>query len=124
MQMLIPDVKKINGQKKKPTKTSTNTFRKEFKFHGSVDTKACLSVVSIMCQIDSGLKRGYIVLEIVDAVIRDVSSSTGLRNYSEGIQDLSIPALRQFLRTHYQEKSATELYGQLGQLFQSFGEEA
>ena len=69
-------------------------------------------------------KRGYSDLEIVDAVIRAVTSSTGLRNYLEGKQNFSLLSLRQILRAHYKEKSATELYGQLGQLTQSYGEEA
>ena len=56
--MLTPNVKNINGQKQ-PTKTTTTTYRKEFKIHGSVDTKAGLSFVSLVRQIYSGLKRGY-----------------------------------------------------------------
>lgn len=36
-----------------------------------------------------------------------------LRSYLEGKENLTLPALRRILRSHYQERSATELYKQL-----------
>ena len=59
-------------------------FRKEFKIYGSIDTKKGLAFVSLVRQIDNGLKKGYTDIEIIDAVIRAVPIGTGLRNYLEG----------------------------------------
>ena len=41
-----------------------------------------------------------------------------LRRYLEGLDDLTLPRLRRILRSHYQEKSPTELYRQLSTLVQ------
>ena len=41
-----------------------------------------------------------------------------LRSYLEGLESLTLPRLRRILRSHYQEKSATELYRQPSTLVQ------
>lgn len=50
---------------------------------------------------------------MVDAVIRAISPGLQLRSYLEGKPNMTLPTLRRILRSHFQEKSATELYKQL-----------
>lgn len=107
-----------------PQAAKLNPFRKEFKIHGSIEPKKGLSFVSLARQIDSGVKKGYSEVEIVDGVVRAVPLGSGLRNYLEGRPELKLSSLRKILRAQYREKSATELYNQLGQLAQSSTEEA
>ena len=67
-------------------------------------------------QIESGVKPGNKETEIVEAVIRAVSLSLKLRSYLEMIQDLSLSRLRQIMKAHFKQKSATELYQELSVL--------
>lgn len=46
-------------------------------------------------------------------MIRAISPGMQLRSYLEGKTNLTLPMLRRILRSHYQEKSATDLYKQL-----------
>ncbi len=48
----------------------------------------------------------------MDAVIRAIVPGLQLRSYLECKSDLSLPTLRRILRSHYQERSAIELYKQ------------
>ncbi|KAL9964944.1 hypothetical protein ACROYT_G028661 [Oculina patagonica] len=73
-------------------------------------------------KIESGVKAGYKESEIVEAVIRAVSPSLKLRSYLEMIQDLSLSRLRQIMRAHFKQKSATELYQELSVLRQETNE--
>lgn len=70
-------------------------------------------------QIEHGLSRGVLELEIVDAVIRAIAPGMQLRIYLEGKPNLTLPVLRRILRAHYQERGATELYKQLTSEVQS-----
>ncbi len=54
----------------------------------------------------------------MDAVIRAISPGLQLRSYLEGKPNLTLSTLRRILRSHFQEKSATELYKQLTSEFQ------
>ena len=81
-----------------------------------------LSFVSLVRQIESGIKAGYKESEVVEAVIRAVSPSLNLRSYLEMIQDLSLSRLRQIMKSHFKQKSATELYQELSVLHQEASE--
>ena len=81
-----------------------------------------LTFVSLMHQIDSGLKRGYKQSEIVDAVTRAISPHSSLRSYVETLCDLSLAKLRRILRVHYREKAASEVYQQLATVCQESNE--
>lgn len=74
---------------------------------------------SLAHQIENGLNRGYPEIEIVDAVIRAILPGSQLRSYLEGKSNLSLATLRRILRSHFQEKCATELYKQLASAAQS-----
>ena len=96
-------------------------LRREFKIVGTISgesTKDKLSFVGLIRQIDSGLLKGYHEREIIDAVVRAVSSGSKLKAYLEMTTDITLPKLRQILRAHYQEKSGSELYQELTTLVQ------
>ena len=79
-------------------------LRQEFKIHGVVvgdNFKDGLSFVSLVQQIESGIRAGYKESEIVEAVIRAVSPSVNLRSYLEMIQDLSLSRLRLIMKSHF-----------------------
>ena len=65
---------------------------------------------------------GYKESEIVEAVIRAVSPSLKLRSYLEMIQDLPLSRLRQIMKAHFKQKSATELNQELCVLHQEASE--
>ncbi|KAL3999231.1 homeobox protein HoxA/B/C/D4 [Sarotherodon galilaeus] len=91
-------------------------WQKDFKISGQIGKpgqKDKLRFSSLAHQIENGLSRGYSELDIVDAVIRAILPGLQLRSYLEGKAQLTLPTLRRILRSHFQEKSATELYKQL-----------
>ena len=99
----------------------SKVLRWEFKIHGIVvgdNFKDGLSFVSLARQKESGIKACYKETEIVEAVIRAVSPSLKLRSYLEMIEDLSLSRLRQIMKAHFKQKSATELYQELSVLHQ------
>ena len=63
-------------------------------------------------------KKKYSDEEICDAVIEGISSELFLRSMLEGKFDLTVAKLRRFLRVHYEEKDATEVYRDLTRLSQ------
>ncbi len=94
----------------------TSTWQKDFKISGLIGElgqKDRLSFSSLARQIEGGLKKGYAEQEIVDSVIRAITPGLQLRSYLKGKAGLTLPMLRRILRSHYQEKNATELYKQL-----------
>lgn len=91
-------------------------WHRDFKISGQIGDpgqKDRLTFSSLARQIEHGLSKGFPELEIVDAVIRAISPGMQLRSYLEGKANLTLPTLRRILRSHYQEKSATDLYKQL-----------
>lgn len=107
------------------TKAVPSLLRREYKLSGQIGEPGQtekLTFVSLMHQIDSGLKRGYKESEIVDAVIRAISPHSSLRSYVETLSDLSLAKLRRILRVHYREKAASEVYQQLATVCQQSNE--
>lgn len=91
-------------------------WRKDFKISGQIGEpgqKDKLTFSSLACQIENSRNTGYPEIEIVDAVVRAISPSLQLCSYLEGKPNLTLPTLRCIMRSHFQEKSATELYKQL-----------
>ena len=120
---------KETASKQTGTKTNTGTvsdlkqiLRRDFKLNGQIgepNQKDKLTFVSLVRQIESALARGYQEAEIIDAVIRTIVPGMQLRSYLETIHGLTLPRLRSILRSHFQEKSATELYQQLTTIVQT-----
>ena len=97
-------------------------LRRDFKINGQIGEpgqKDKLTFVSLVRQIESALSKNYPEAEVIDAVIRAITPSMQLRSYLETISNLTLPRLRAILRSHFQEKSATELYQQLTTIVQA-----
>ena len=77
-----------------------------------------LSFSSLVYQIENGLKNDYTKDEIKEAVIKAINPALSLESYLEGKPDLTLAKLRRIMRSHYQEKTATELYHQLSSTVQ------
>ena len=79
---------------------------------GEPGQKDKLSFVSLVRHIEDALQTGDKPQEVVDAVVRAINPVTRLRSYLEGLTELTLPRLRRILLTHFQEKSASDLYRQ------------
>jgi hypothetical protein len=88
-------------------------YRKDFKIAGQISDAKGLSFVSLVRQIETGLRKGFKEPDIIEGVMRAIVPGLPLRDYLEGRHDLSLVSLRKILRSHYQEKSATELYTEM-----------
>jgi len=96
-------------------------FTRDFKISGQicdVSQKDRLSFSSLVHQIENGLKNDYTEDEIKEAVIKAINPALSLRSYLEGKADLTLTKLRRIMRSHYQERTATELYHQLSSTVQ------
>lgn len=97
-------------------------IRRDFKISGQIagsQQKDGLGFTSLIHQIEAGLRKGYPEEEVVEAVIRATNPGLNLRGYLESKTDITLPKLRRILRSHYQEKGATELYHELSSLTQA-----
>lgn len=102
-----------------PTDTkSFSIYKKEFKISGQIDCRTGISYMSLKRQIDSGLKKGHSENDIVDTIIKSIPPTSNIRKYLEGNSKLDLKTTLNILRAHYNEKSATELFGDLGQITQ------
>ena len=100
---------------------SISKFKRDFKISGQIgdaSQKDRLSFSSLVHQIENGLKNDYTEDEIKEAVIKAINPALSLRSYLEGKVDLTLAKLRRILRSHYQERTATELYHQLSSTVQ------
>ena len=104
--------------------SQTSAFRREFKIQGNISGKleTRLTYLSLCSQISEGRKRGYNDDEIAFGVRRAVSTGTELRTYLDSVPLLSLEDTLSYIRSAYQEKSATELFQELGKLCQKEGE--
>ena len=94
----------------------SSLLRRELKIHGQIGEQGKtdqISFVSLSRQIDSAVEKGYSQSEIVEAIIKAMKPGLQLRSYIETLKGLTLPRLRQILRSHYKEKSGTQLYQEL-----------
>ena len=104
----------------------SKVFRKKFKIQGQVgleSQKDKIGFISLIRQIEAGVSKGYSETEIVAGVIRCISPAVQLRMYLETLQQCTLLQLRKMLRSHFQEKSPTELFQQLAATVQESKEE-
>lgn len=102
-------------------------IRREFKISGTIGQPGetnKLNFISLIHQIKGALAKGYSEVEVGEAIIRSISAGLPLRNFLECTQDLPLSNLRKILRSHYREKSSTELYKALSTLTQAPNEDA
>ena len=116
----LEDKKTTVKTEQKPA-VSISKFKHDFKISGQiadVSQKDRLSFSSLAHQIENGLKNDYTEDEIKEAVIKAINPALSLRSYLEGKADLTLAKLRRIMRSHYQERTATELYHQLSSTVQ------
>lgn len=99
----------------------SSLLRREFKVTGQVGEpgqKDRLTFTSLAHQIEAGIEKGYPDRDIVQAVIRAIVPGSPLRSYLEGRSKIPLPSLRRIVRSHFQERDATDLFKQLSQMAQ------
>ena len=92
---------------------------REFKISGSIGQPGetnKLNFISLVHQIEGGLAKGYSETEVCEALIRSISPGMALRSFLESTPNLPLSNIRKIIRSHYLEKSATELYKSLSTL--------
>ena len=102
-------------------------LKREFKISGTIGVPGetnKLNFISLVHQIEGALAQGYREVEINEAIIRSISPGLPLRSFLECTPDLPLSKLRKILRSHYREKSSTELYKALSSLTQAPNEDA
>ena len=106
---------------------NNSMFRRELKIQGQIGEahqRDKISFISLMRQIREAKAKGYDEKEITSAILRAFTPGLSVRTYLETVLDLTLPRLLQILRTHFKEKSATELYQELSTMTQEPGEDA
>ena len=99
----------------------TSLLCKELKIKGQIGEEHQtdkLTNVSLIHQINEAQEVGYDESEIVNSVIRAMSPRLTLRNVLETTSNFSLQRLLQFLESHFEEKSATDLSGKLTSMIQ------
>ena len=106
---------------------NSSLLRREFKISGTIGQPGetnKLNFISLVHQIEGALAKGYSEVEVNEAIIRSISPGLPLRSFLECTPDLPLSKLRKILRSHYREKSSTELYKALSTLTQAPNEDA
>ena len=88
--------------------------RREFKVHGGQVGDQCseISYNSISKQIDEGLKDGFLEPEVVRGVLRIIKPGT-FKDMLSNKDELTVPELKVFLRSHLGQKATTEMFQEL-----------
>lgn len=73
-----------------------------------------MSFSSLIHQNDNGLNNDYTEIKL-----KAINQALSLRSYLEGKVDLTLAKLRRIMRSHYQERTATEVYRQLSSTVQA-----
>ena len=105
---------------------NSSLLRREFKISGTIGQPGetnKLNFISLVHQIEGALAKGYSEVEVNEAIIRSISPGLPLRSFLECTPDLPLSKLRKILRSHYREKSSTELYKALSTLTQAPNED-
>ena len=120
-QLKTPEKDDVTVKAEQKPAVSISKFKSDLKISGQIgdlSQKDRLSFSSLVQQIENDLKNDYTEDEIKEAVIKAINPALSLRSYLEGKADLTLAKLRRIMRSHYQEKTATELYHQLSSTVQ------
>ena len=96
-------------------------LRKKLKIKGQIGEahqRNKLTCVSLIHQIHEAQEAGYDESEIVNSAIRVMSTSLTLRNVLESTSNLSLQRLLQFLKSHFEETSVTDMCGKFTSMIQ------
>ena len=100
-------------------------FTKDFKIQGLIgdpsliDEKKRLDYISLCCQLSEGRAKGYSDAELAIGVRHACVPGSYLRRYLDGKGIIPIGTILESIRSVYEEKSASQLYGQLYNLVQN-----
>ena len=98
-----------------------SAFHKDFKikgFIGEVGQRDQLSYISLLKQTEEGIEKGYLDKEIVNALLRAITSGLYLRNVLETAEDLTLGRLMKFLQSQLVERNTTDLCQHLSSVTQ------
>ena len=98
-------------------------FKREFKVNGTISDSGAQNILAfcgLIRQLNAAMSNGYTEDKVVDGVIKAMVPGSAMRSYLETttIDELTLPKLRHILRSHYKEKSATELFQDLMNIVQ------
>lgn len=96
--------------------------RRQFKITGAigdVDVKKNINYTNLLSQIADGKASKFTDDEIARGIKKAVAVNCHLRAYFDAVETLELPAMLDVLRNFWQEKSASELFSELGQLTQA-----
>ena len=99
----------------------TMIYKKDLRISGQIGDptqKDRISFSSLNHQMLAAKYKGYQDQEIVEAVLRAINPGLKLRSYLENYPNLTLDTLTTVLKTHYQERDATELYQELSLITQ------
>lgn len=88
--------------------------RREFKVHGGQigDQSSEVSYSSISRQIDEGVREGFADVEVARGVLTIIKPGT-FKDMLSNKDDLAVPELKGFLRSHLGKKAPTEMFQEL-----------
>ena len=118
---------KVKNGSEQVREISDLRLKREFKIPGTIGAPGetnKLNFISLVHQIEGTLAQGCSEVERNEAIIRSISPGLPLRSFLECTPDLPLSKLRKILRSHYREKSSTELYKALSTLTQAPNEDA
>ena len=104
-----------------------SAFLKDFKIRGFIGEKGQkdkFSSISLLKQVEEGRDKGYSDTEIVNAVLRAITSGLYLRNVLETTENLTLLRLMKFLQSHFVERNTTDLCQHLSSITQGSQETA
>ncbi len=85
---------------------------------GDMKSDKNITYVNLLSQVSDAKSQKYTEDEIVRAIRKAVAVTSDLRTYFDGSVNMSLEKMLEVLRNYYQERSAAELFGELGQLVQ------
>ena len=106
--------------------STTSSLRKECKISGTISRegqKDRINYINLCSQIKDAKSRGYVDDEISQAVRRAVAPGLELRTILDAQCDMPLETVLQFVRGFLQEKTASELYKDLHNMYQSENED-
>jgi hypothetical protein len=88
--------------------------RREFKVHGGQigDQTSEMSYSSIIKQLDDGIREGFVEAEVVRGALRIIKPGT-FKYILVNKDEITLPELKGFLRSHLGEKATTEMFQEL-----------
>ena len=91
---------------------------------GDAKDSRAIGFINLMSQVQDAKTSKYKDDEIAIAIKKSISASSNLRTYFDAAKKMDLSEMMGMLRDFYQEKSASELFAELGQLCQNSQEKS